>query len=58
MNSMRTDWPAQYRTRAGDVRGKAESTSDQALRETLLKEAEVWELMAAYVEKHPRTSEA
>jgi hypothetical protein len=45
--------PAQHRARALEDRGKAASEPDEAKRESLLHNAEMWERMADYEEKNP-----
>ena len=45
--------PAQHRARAQEDRDKAASEPDEAKRESLLHNAEMWERMADYEEKNP-----
>ena len=45
--------PAQYRQRAQLAREKAESAPDEAARQSLLRDAALWERMAEYEEKNP-----
>jgi len=45
--------PAQYRAKAQDARDRAATTLDEATRHRLLRDAEMWERMAAYEEQNP-----
>jgi hypothetical protein len=42
----------EYRKRAGEVRAKADAAHDKASRDALLQEADTWERMADYEDKH------
>jgi hypothetical protein len=54
MTSMKTDVPKQYRARAQEARAKADALEDEAARQRLVHEAEVWERMADYEENKSR----
>lgn len=43
---------AAYRVRAAEAREKAKIATDERARETLLQEADTWDRMAAYEDKH------
>jgi len=43
--------PAQYRARAEEARKKAEGATDEAIRKSLVSDAEMYERMAPYEEK-------
>jgi hypothetical protein len=43
---------AEYRTRAHEVRAKADQETDAKARSTLLQTADTWERMAEYEDKH------
>jgi hypothetical protein len=53
MTSLKTDIPAQLRARAEDARQKAQAEPDESIRKRLLIDANLWEQMAFYEEKHP-----
>ena len=47
------DKAAEYRTRAGDARRKADASPDPRTRETLMQTADIWERMARYEDECP-----
>lgn len=53
MVSVRRDRPQQYRRRAEELRVEAESMPDAKARASLLRDAEMWERMAAWEEQQP-----
>ena len=55
MTSVQNSLPAQYRARAEEARAKAEAATDEALRNSLLSDAEMYERMAAYEEQRNPT---
>ncbi len=51
MTSIKTDRPAEFRTRAKEARDQAAAATDEATRAKLIRDAEQWERMAAFEEK-------
>ena len=54
MTSVKTNVPAQLRARAEEARQKAAAEPSEPARKALLNDAELWERMADYEEKHPQ----
>jgi hypothetical protein len=48
---LRDNTPLQYRTRAREARAKAAAATDEATRQPLLRDAEMWDRMAEFEEK-------
>jgi len=57
MSSLSRNTVAEYRARAQEARTKAETESDEAARKTLLRDADLWERMAAFEEKQLRAKD-
>jgi hypothetical protein len=53
---MREDKARHYRNRAEEARAKAETVTNESVRQTLLRDAELWERMAAYEEQQSATT--
>jgi hypothetical protein len=54
---MRENKAQQYRNRAEEARAKAEAVTDEAVKTSLLNDAELWERMAEYEDKNNPRSE-
>ena len=52
MTSVKTNRPGEYRARAKEARAQAATATDEAKRNRLLQDAELWERMAEYEEKN------
>lgn len=52
MASTTGNLPKRYRYRAEEARQKAQAAGDEATRQRLLHDADMWERMAAYEERH------
>ena len=56
MPSLHRNIPRQYRLRAQEARTEAACAVDEATRQRWLADADKWERMAAFEERHPKPS--
>jgi hypothetical protein len=53
MTSTLANRPTQYRAKAQEARQKSAAEPDEGRRQALLSDAELWERMAEYEQRHP-----